>query len=58
MVAIVAGRPTPMPTPRAILLLSLKPPEEFFEVADCCGGLDWFEPDGVEFGLDCFVVLE
>jgi hypothetical protein len=34
--AIVAGRPTPMPTPSAILSLSLKPPPVWLE-GDCEG---------------------
>ena len=35
--AIVAGRPTPMPTPSAILSLSLKPPLLWLEEGDCEG---------------------
>jgi hypothetical protein len=47
--AIVAGRPTPMPTPSAILSLSLKPPPLWLEEGDC---------EGVVTGLGVEVVGE
>lgn len=58
--AIVAGRPTPMPTPSAILSLSLKPPPLWVEEGDCEGDVTGLgvEVVGEDVGEDIGEVVE